>query len=116
MVVLGGGAVSYERGTPVGHNSIDRSITSPMHRSQPFFFFFFLNLQPLKKWSTTNYAQFALDREPGSLHNLSDVCVRDVRSVTGKVKPSQEEYQLCLSLQGYLAHKKLLPPRTLQEA
>ena len=29
--------------------------------------FFFIKLQPLKKWSTTNYAPFALDREPGSL-------------------------------------------------
>jgi len=32
--------------------------------------FFFINLQPLKKGSTTNYAQFALDREPGSLTDI----------------------------------------------
>jgi len=31
---------------------------------------FFINLQPLKKWSTTNYAPFALDREPGSLTDI----------------------------------------------
>jgi len=32
----------------------------------PECFFFFTNLQPLKKWLTTNYAPLALDREPGS--------------------------------------------------
>ena len=32
----------------------------------PNFFFFFINLQPLKKLSTTNYAPFALDSEPRS--------------------------------------------------
>ena len=34
------------------------------------FFFFFINLQPLKKWSTTNYAPCALDREPGCLTDI----------------------------------------------
>ena len=33
-------------------------------------FFFFIDLQPLKKRSTTNYAPFALDREPGSLADI----------------------------------------------
>jgi len=37
------------------------------HRS---FFFFFINLQPLKTRSTTNYAPFALDRETGSLSDI----------------------------------------------
>ena len=30
----------------------------------------FINLQPLKRRSTTNYAPFALDREPGSLTDI----------------------------------------------
>ena len=32
--------------------------------------FFFINLQPLKRWSTTNYASFALDKGPGSLTDI----------------------------------------------
>jgi len=29
---------------------------------------FFIKLQPLKTWSTSNYTPFALDREPGSVY------------------------------------------------
>jgi len=36
----------------------------------PLCFFFFIDLQPLKKISTTNYAPFALDRELGSLADI----------------------------------------------
>ena len=40
--------------------------------SAEVFFFFFINLQPLKKLSTTNYAPFALDKGPGSLTDIPD--------------------------------------------
>ena len=33
-------------------------------------FFFCINLQPLKKWSTTRFAPFALDSESGSLTDI----------------------------------------------
>ena len=32
--------------------------------------FFFINHKPLKRWSTTNYAPFALDSEPESLTDI----------------------------------------------
>jgi len=45
----------------------DRESASPLQR---FFFFFFINLQPIKRLSTTNYAPFVLDPEPGCLTDI----------------------------------------------
>ena len=82
MAALGGGAVSYERGTPVQATRLSRnwirvfglatlfptvSEGSPSRELIGCRFFFFINLQPLKKPSTTNYAPFALGKGPGSL-------------------------------------------------
>ena len=44
-----------------------RSRASPVTQC---FFFFFINLLPLKKLSTTNYTPFALDSEPESLTDI----------------------------------------------
>ena len=52
---------------PKTYTPQQRSRGCGSRRASELFFFFFINLQTLKKWSTTNYAPLALGREPGAL-------------------------------------------------
>jgi len=50
------------RSSASGDEEEGAEAAEPANEVRPFFFFFFINLKPLKKWSTTNYAPFAIDR------------------------------------------------------